>query len=115
MNNGGTPLYIASQHGHTEVVAKLLSANANVNQAADNHATPMCVACVHGFLNIVQLLSSYGARRTFDFDPPDDTAGRTWSRATTSRRRRRKVERAQDKTTKQVGARRDRAGMGGAV
>ena len=35
-NDGATPLHIACQEGHTEIVTKLLAANANVNQA-NNH------------------------------------------------------------------------------
>ena len=34
----------------------------------------MLIACHHGHLGIVQLLSSYGARRTFPFPAPYDTA-----------------------------------------
>ena len=69
-----TPLYIACQKGHTEVVAKLLAANASVDQADNAGVTPLYLACQNGHLGVVQLLSSYGASRTFDFDAPADTA-----------------------------------------
>ena len=73
-NDGATPLYIASERGHTEIVAKLLAAKANVDQANNHGTTPMATACCFGHLGVVQLLSSYGASRTFPFNPPNDTA-----------------------------------------
>ena len=73
-NRGITALIVACQHGQDEVVAKLLDANAAVEQA-DNEGTPMFHACENGHLGCVQLLSSYGASRTFAFDDPEsDTA-----------------------------------------
>lgn len=42
---------------------------------ADNDGhSPMYAACLHGHLDVVQLLSSYRARRDFPFDAPNDTA-----------------------------------------
>ena len=73
-NRGIAPLYTACEFAEAEVVAKLLAANADVNQARDNGATPLLIACHEGHLRIVQLLSSYGARRTFPFPAPEDTA-----------------------------------------
>ena len=60
--NGCTPLYIACQNGHTEVVAKLLAANADVEQApieaGERRRTPMATACHFGHFGCVQLLCS---------------------------------------------------------
>ena len=55
-NNGATALYIACQTGHTETVAKLLAANANVDQVINGGYTPIMVACHQGHLGIVQIL-----------------------------------------------------------
>ena len=73
-NGGRTPLYIASSMGHIEVVAELLAANASVNQASSAGVTPLSIACRCGKLGAVQLLSAYGASRTFDGEAPWDTA-----------------------------------------
>ena len=71
---GDTPLYVACEKGHTEIVTKLLAANANVDLASNSGGT-MAIACYNGHLGIVQLLSSYGASRTWPFlAAPDDTA-----------------------------------------
>ena len=51
--------------GHTEIVAKLLAANATVDRTKNDGDTPMVYACEYGHLDIVQLLSSYGANRAF--------------------------------------------------
>jgi len=73
-NDGGAPLIVACEKGHTEVVTTLLAANAEVDQANNAGVTPMAFACAGGHLSVVQLLSSYGARRTFPFEAPHDTA-----------------------------------------
>ena len=40
-DNGFSPLYCACQNGHTDVAADLLAANAEIEQANTNNATPM--------------------------------------------------------------------------
>ena len=45
-NNGVTPLTIACQEGHTEVVTKLLGARAKVNQADKDGDTALSIACL---------------------------------------------------------------------
>lgn len=77
--HGVTPLYAAClkcKRGTAPalIVAALLEANASVNQRGHNGASPLFVACHEGGLVVVQLLSSYGARRTFPFAPPCRTA-----------------------------------------
>ena len=76
---GVTPLYAAClkcKRGTARalIVAALLEANASVNQRGNNGASALFVACHEGGLVVVQLLSSYGARRTFPFAPPYRTA-----------------------------------------
>ena len=47
---------MASQNGHVKVVTMLLQANATVDQAADNGATPLYIACEIGHTEIVTML-----------------------------------------------------------
>ena len=62
---GRTPLCIACEIGHTEVVAALLAGNADVNQAKGAN-TPLMIACIYGLrrprvcmeINYAQFLSS---------------------------------------------------------
>ena len=83
-NDGFTPLIVACQGGHDEVVTTLLGANAAVEQAENDGATPMYHACENGHAECVQILSSYGASRTFAFDNPEsDTAEHITMSATT--------------------------------
>ena len=57
-----TPLHLASEAGHTEVVRFLLENGGNVNaQDQMNGETPLHLACEAGFSDIVQLLLDYGA------------------------------------------------------
>ena len=59
---------MASQNGHSAVVANLCEAGANVNQARDDGATPLWMACQEGQVECAQQLSSYNAARTFEAD-----------------------------------------------
>ena len=72
--DAGAPM-LAGDTGYTEIVKKLLAANASVDQADNDGDTPMAVACENGHLGCVQLLSSYGASRTLTPTlAPNDTA-----------------------------------------
>jgi len=73
-SDGVTPLIFACTGGHTEIVAKLLAANASVDRADDEGWTPMNLAVDQGHLDCVELLSSYGASRTWPHAHPNDTA-----------------------------------------
>ena len=70
-----TPLYIASEHGHVEVVRLLLDRNADPNAArisgsntytanTDNGATPLYIASQKGHTHVAQLLAVHGASLT---------------------------------------------------
>jgi len=54
--DGFTPLYIACQNGHLEIVRLLLEASAAINRAPQHGATPLYMACGKGHLDIVRLL-----------------------------------------------------------
>ena len=48
MKDGATPLRIASQKGHAEVVRLLIEAGADKNQAMTDGATPLFILCQNG-------------------------------------------------------------------
>ena len=72
MNDGSTPLFIACQEGHTEIVAKLLASNANVNQTRDDGVTALIIACHKGHTEVVTTLLAANAT----VDQPATTAPR---------------------------------------
>jgi ankyrin repeat protein len=47
-NNGTTPLCMASQNGHCDVVEALLRGGADVNKTVNDGGTPLYIAIVHG-------------------------------------------------------------------
>ena len=59
-----SPLHAASMHGHAGCVGLLLECGFKVDETDQGGATAMAYACENGYLDVVQLLSSYGARRT---------------------------------------------------
>lgn len=58
---GQTPLHLASEHGHLEVVKFLFSKRANLNYPDDEGRTPLHVATTRGNVTIVRFLLSKGA------------------------------------------------------
>ena len=48
-----TPLNLASQNGHKEIVNALIEAGANVNKADNDGMTPLDMACCNGHKEIV--------------------------------------------------------------
>ena len=54
---GTTPLFVASERGHVEVVSTLLAKQeVNVNQAANNGCTPLYIASWNGHSEVVSML-----------------------------------------------------------
>jgi hypothetical protein len=58
----GTSLFLATMHGHTDVVRVLLNTdgiNVNKHGRSDGSSAPFCVACEYGFIEIVQMFLEY--------------------------------------------------------
>jgi ankyrin repeat protein len=56
-NNGASPLYIACQDGHLDIVEKLLdNVKTDVNKCTNSGASPLNIACQNGHLDIVEKL-----------------------------------------------------------
>ena len=62
-NDGWTPLLMAAQEGHSEVVAALVAARADVDRAKNNGATPLCIAAQNGHSQVVSTLLSGNAEK----------------------------------------------------
>ncbi|XP_071153125.1 uncharacterized protein [Mytilus edulis] len=55
-NDGVSPLLVACQKGHTEVVHMLINNKAEINKCMDDGASPLCFACQEGHTEVVQML-----------------------------------------------------------
>lgn len=64
LDNGRTPLHVASDYGHAEVVDYLLSKGANVNVQDKHKITPLLNACYEGHADCVKLLLEKGADKS---------------------------------------------------
>ena len=52
MSERATPLYIASQDGHTDVARLLLEHGANVDAATNDGTTSLHIASLNGYINV---------------------------------------------------------------
>ena len=59
--NGFTPLHLASQEGHTDMVSLLLEHNGDVNFRAKNGLTPMHLAAQEDHVPVAEILVKYDA------------------------------------------------------
>ena len=60
-NQGATPLYIAAENGHLDVVRHLVEVGADKDQASNQRATPLFIAALNGHLDVVRHLVEVGA------------------------------------------------------
>ena len=68
VNNGETPLTVASTYGHADVVKLLLAHSAiNVDLGKSQHVTPLLKASMHGWVTVVQQLLDKLAQMAKDF------------------------------------------------
>ena len=56
VSKGATPLYIASQNSHTDVVSLILKFSANPNSQMDDGSSPLYIASQNGHTEIISLL-----------------------------------------------------------
>jgi ankyrin repeat protein len=67
-NDGCTPLHMASQQGHVDVVRVLLEQGADINKAKNNGCTPLFMASQDGHVDVVRVLLEQGADITKTWD-----------------------------------------------
>ena len=60
-SSGATPLYIAAENGHLDVVRHLVEVGADKDQANIQGATPLYIAAQKGHLDVVRHLVEVGA------------------------------------------------------
>ena len=61
-------MYVASSHGHVDVVRVLLEHGAEINKAANSGCTPLFIASQEGRVDVVRVLVEQGADITKTWD-----------------------------------------------
>jgi ankyrin repeat protein len=67
LQDGYSPLYVASQNGHHEVVKVLCEHKALVNKISANGSTPLYVASQNGHTKCVEYLLKYKADHSISY------------------------------------------------
>jgi len=65
---GYTPLHLACEQGHVEVVRRLIESGANKDLADKYGETPLHIACIEGHLEVARLLIQSGANNNLADD-----------------------------------------------
>ncbi len=60
-HGGLAPLHFAARQGHREVVEKLLTAGADLNQTSGDNTTPLLIATINGHFDLAKHLVDQGA------------------------------------------------------
>ena len=60
-DNGDTALILAARYGHTELVAALIAADANIHAVSNDGRTALMIAAANGRLEIVAALTEAAA------------------------------------------------------
>ncbi|XP_076108738.1 uncharacterized protein LOC143076757 [Mytilus galloprovincialis] len=69
-NDEVSPLFIACENGHTEVVQMLINNKADINKCRDTGVSPLLIACQNGHSEVIQMLINNKA----DINKCTDTA-----------------------------------------
>jgi len=69
-DDGATPMFMAAENGHAQVLKMLLAAGANKDAASNAGATPVYMAAQNGHAEVIKMLPDPTA------DPPTTTAPR---------------------------------------
>ncbi len=62
MNTGESPLYIASQNGHIDVVKELVASGAQIDLQENTGTSPLYIASQNGHIDVVKELVASGAQ-----------------------------------------------------
>ncbi|KAF6206053.1 hypothetical protein GE061_017278, partial [Apolygus lucorum] len=60
--DGGTPLFVACQYAHLDMIQLLIKHGSRVNGQMKDGATPLFIAAQNGHCSVVSLLLTHGAR-----------------------------------------------------
>ncbi len=79
--DGATPLYLAAQNDHVEIVKMLLEKEADVNKVRANGATPLFIAAQNGHVEVVKIVLAAKANMSIHFKTTVSSL-REWANST---------------------------------